>query len=445
MISVNNLLQPEIQNGTYDYTLGARKFIKIMDRFMGYKNSFCIFYINLLISLLLIQYKIDYVFDEDIINILKYTDSKTNIIKCFKNICFNRNELDTIFPTYQPGYGNDKYIFKHAVLHDTPHAVFYIIDVNTPNKKIYLYDLNYLDMCYSEDFSQNYYQEFPNDYKQYYGFINIPQRWIKIKMNFIEKYYRNSMWTYIESIKKITTQFGNSLLFEKAIIDSLNLNNITVFKNDGMLDYVALLTLNDSDYNENNFNFVYNIKRQIFDKLINYSDIIKGANVDKNFFNAVNYINNFVKKNIIKKESCSIKKLLFKFIDCLIKGKLIFNGNTSIPINLDDEYKNIKKYFDNAYHITDTKKFVVDYLGFEDNIKYYHISYNNIIADILDILIFEHHKTDIVHGGYSNINYNNSIIKKILIILLIIVIIIIIVLIVLYIINKYKNNDDLSN
>ena len=446
IIKVNNLLQPEIQNKTYDFTLGARKFITIMDKYMNFKNSFCIFYINLLISLLLIQHKIDYIFDEDIINVLKHTNDKINIIKCFKNIHDTRNEEGIILPMYQQGYGNDKYIFKYALLHKIPHVVFYIIDVSTPIKKIYLCDINNLDICYSEDFRQKYYQEFTNDFKQYYGFDNYPQRWIKIEMNNIEKYYCSDIWTYFENIKRITNLYYDSSLFEKAIIDSLNLNNKSVFKNDGHLDFVKLLTLDDADYDKNNFNYTYNIKRQIFDELVDYPNTIKSPNVDINFLNAVKYISDFVQNNIIKEESCGTKKLLFKFIECLIGAKWIFNGYDIKTINLDDEYKNIKNYFDNIskkyfddiYHLADTQEFV-NYLSFKDN-KDLHVNYNNKIANILNILIYKFKNAEIVKGGYSNINYNNSIIKKILIILLVIVIIIIIVLIVLFIINKYNNN-----
>ena len=168
--------------------------------------------------------------------------------------------------------------------------------------------------------------------------------------------------------------------------------------------------------------------------------------MDINFLNAVKYISIFVQDNIIKKESCGTKKLLFKFIECLIGAKWIFNGYDIKTINLDDEYKNIKNYFDNIskkyfddiYHLADIQTFI-NYLGFKDN-KDLYINYNNKIANILNILIYKFKNAEIVKGGYSNINYNDSIIKKILIILLVIVIIIIIVLIVLYIINKYNNN-----
>ena len=444
-----------IQKGGYGYTLGARVFITIIDKYMKYKDSFCIFYINLLIALLLIQYKIDYLFDEDIINVLRHSDDKTKIIKCFQNVEHNRNELDDIFPMYQQGYGNDKYIFKYAILHKIPHAVFYIIDVSTPIKKMYLYDLNRLYMVCSEDFDKNNTNEatvsWHNRYEkiypcqQEYKLINDQPRWIRNQLyeDFESQYY-NDIKTYFENIIRLTDYsfwYGdNNEPFEKAVIKSLNLNNITVFDENGYLDIVKLFTLNNNDYNENNFNYIYNIKIQIFNKLINYINTIDKTNADINFLNTINYITDYVQKNIIDNKSCDIKKLLFKFIECLIKAKLVYCRKTYSLINLDNEYKIIKKYFDDTYHLTNTRAFV-NYLGFKDKIGYNHYKYNSYITKILNKLTFDCGNLAIVHGGNSDTNSNNTIFKRILIILLIIVIIIIVVLIVLYIINKYKNKN----
>ena len=267
IIDVSNLLQSEVQSGNYDYTAGAQKFITIIDRHIKYKNSFYIFYINLLISLLLIQHKIDYLFDEDIINVLKHSDDKINIIKCFRNVEHNRNELGGIIPTYQQGYGNDKYIFKYASLLGVPHAVIYIIDVSTPTKKIYLYDLNYLDMCYCEDFKQSNYKESLVYHPGYYSFDDNPRRWIKNKMN-IENYYSSNIITWIFKFDRIDDFNAFNYYFKKDIIDSLSLHKNPVFRNDGYLDFVKLLTLNDADYNKDNFNYEYYIKKQIFDELV---------------------------------------------------------------------------------------------------------------------------------------------------------------------------------
>ena len=437
LIEVDKILNSEVQSGTYDFTSGACKFITIIDRHLKYKDSFYIFYINILISLLLIQHKIDYLFDEDIINVLKHSN-KLNIIRCFKNVECNRNELGSILPVYQQGYGNDKYIFKYGALQNITHVVIYIIDVNTPTKKIYLYDLNDLIMHYSEDFNPNNYQELPNDPQQYYSFDNHPPRWIKNKNKYYEKYYSSNIITYFENINRISFLFCSSYSFKQAIIDSLSLNKNSVFRNDGYLDFVTLLTLNDAYYNKNNFNYEYNIKAQIFDKLVNLPNTIT-SKININFLNVIKYISDFVQKNIIDEESCGSKKLLFKFIECLIKAKWIYNGNNINTINLDSEYKKIKNYFDDTYHLTDTQIFV-DYLDFKVDYYRYNLQCKNIIIEILETLIFNFNSEAIVYGGYLNTYFNNSILKRVLIVLLIVVIIIIIVLIILFIINGYNNN-----
>ena len=434
IIRVNKLIKSK---KIYKIFCGVRVFVSILDRYMKYENSFCIFYINLLISLLLIKYKIDYLFDDNAINILKHTDNKINIIQCFKNISNNRNELGEILPVYQPGYGNDKYIFIRADLKDEPHAVFLIIDVGSSNKKMYLYDLNRLYMVCSEDFYEFNYYELILSNIYVYEFYN-SRRWIRHEMKKFEPHYRYRIMIFFKNIEILTDNCSDSLLFENIIKNNLNLNNINIYNNRGNLDFVKLVTLNDDDYNENNFNFIsYNIKRQLFNELINYSNIINNSDVNVCFSNAVNFISNFVQNNIIDKESCSIGKLLFKFIECLIKAKWVFDNKAFLPINLNKEYYKIKDYFDDTYHLTNNQEFV-NYLGFTDNFNNYHVNYNKMIVEILDTLTFTHLSKDkIVRGGYSNINYNN-IIKRVLIILLIIVIIIIIVLIVLFIINKYN-------
>ena len=116
--------------------------------------------------------------------------------------------------------------------------------------------------------------------------------------------------------------------------------------------------------------------------------------------------------------------------------------------NLIIFYQDIAKCFKNVYEVN------IDILIKKLNFNFLNISYtnnynyinsdrlNNIIKNIINILSFRLKTLDSLpndfRGGNINTNCcNNSIIKKVLIIL-------IIVLIVLYIINKYKNNDDLE-
>ena len=61
-----------------NYVGASFKLIEIIDNILKIgKNSFNMFYINLLISLLLVQYKIDYMFNDNIMNILKYSKNMT--------------------------------------------------------------------------------------------------------------------------------------------------------------------------------------------------------------------------------------------------------------------------------------------------------------------------------------------------------------------------------
>ena len=142
---------------------------KEMIDFMGDYKYYNIFYINLLISLTLVKEKIDYIFDDEIIDILKYSNDRSNFIKCFKNICGNRNELGIIFPTCDKYYNEKKYkyenyLFKFVSVEGAEHAVLSIIHVKSPGKypnvpancDIYIYDLNELYICCSEQFNENH-------------------------------------------------------------------------------------------------------------------------------------------------------------------------------------------------------------------------------------------------------------------------------------------------
>ena len=93
-------------NNIHSYNNMAKNFIKILDIIQSVninKNSYNIFYINLLLSLLITKYKINYLLNDNFANIFKYFDKKEYIIKRFENISRSRNELDQIFPKYQKG------------------------------------------------------------------------------------------------------------------------------------------------------------------------------------------------------------------------------------------------------------------------------------------------------------------------------------------------------
>ena len=466
LIKVANLIRTANKTkGKYnDYTQASREFIKILDNIIKInKNNFNIFYINLLISLLLIKHKIDYIFDEDVINVLKYSDDKKKIIRCFRNMEDHCNELDAILPKYHYSYNNKKYIFMYSILKDVPHAVLSIIDINNiSERKIYLYDLNNSYMCV-EKINENHYIN-THKYTHEYSLSNDPKRWIfnKFKEN-IPEYYYNNINIYFLNLNSITRWKKSSMY--NCIKDSLLSNNLFIDKNKGEIDLQRLFNLNYNEYNNNNFNFNKNIKLKIFTPLINYINKLTNTNslygtlnnkffiplvnfIDNLTFNTLPfdilnnkfllttiYLKNLINTQIIDNEECNMKNILFRFINCLIKSNYYMNNRVLDDENLKYEYKTISEFFRNTYYIKSKK--LINYLFSYDYINHNYSEFIIKIKDILDIICYKGIKKNIVYGG----NLNITLIKKILIILLIVVIIIIVILIVLFIISKYKNKE----
>ena len=444
--------------------------VNIFDNFIKkYRNSLNIFYINLSISLLLVKHKVNHLFDDDIMDILKHSKDKTNIIKCFRQVENNRNE-DLVFPAYQEGYNGEKYLFVVTSLTDTPHSLVGIINIDKNNKKyIYLLDINTLTIYCSDEFNVKNYKSGANR-KRNYNINNINKRWIV-------KYYQNKN-AYYYNRNTIEISFGPTKFLENwnnqpltnivlhyNLIEANNLTNIQIIN-----EYINLFEKEYSFYNNNEFKQIYiNIKREIFKDLLNYCD----RNNSKPF---IKYIQISI-IDMINDDKCTIKKLLFKFIKCLIKAKYIMEHQNNINlnnlnsinfnnINLNNEYIIAANCFTDTYRLN-IQDFI-NYLNFNNNFNNFTFNnnfnfnnftfnnftfnnnelnineLNNIINNIINILSFDMKRNNIiVRGGNTNISCcNNSIIKKVLIILLIILIIIIVVLIVLYIINKYKNNNN---
>ena len=412
-----------------DHTDSLDKFIKIIDIIINYKDSFNIFYINLLISLLLTHHKIDYLFDNDIIKILNYSKDKTNIVKCFRNVGYNGHEYSLNLPAYQKGDGDDKYLFQYAILKSINHAVILIININAKGKKLYLYDLNHLMMYCAEDFYTNHGYEVDVT-EQGYWFDNKSPRWI------IKKYVSEVLGCYKKKKVKILLR---NIFSQRHIRKSLNKINIFT---DGQFDFEKISKLNYDDCDDDNFNSVYyNYKKVIFKQLLDYNNLkneyMQFPNND--FLYVVYFINNYINNNIINHNN-NIKNILYKFIDCLVQCKYNIQLRRKKQINIDDEYKAILKYVTDIYYVD--LMHINKYLDFIYDTNNKHIKFINDIIETLSKLDYSYDELEIVRGGNSvNTNYYNSIIKKVLIILLIIVIIIIVVLIVLYIINKYKNNN----
>ena len=419
-----------------------------MDILIGYiknyfEKSFNIFYINILISLLLVKHKINYLFDDNIMDVFKYSEDNKKIVRCFRNVGWNDNELDFYLPKYQEGNSeNDKYLFMYSALKNETHAVLSIININkTGEKHIYMYDLNYLIMYGSDNLQLRFYNNKINDYFTYNIRNNI-SKWDNFNvLDNIGKSYRNNF------IKiKFYNIYGiiidnNRDLLKECIKNSLNkINMYYVFK-DYKLNLFELLSFNYQDYNYDNFNFHKYIKKELFSDLIescdSLIDVYNQCNIKNNFLNMYIYFKDFIETQIINNEECDFRNLLFKFIKCLIDSSLIIDFNQlskkELIDNLDNKYKILNIYMDDNYSFKDNSEYV-------KSLELTNV-FNKYIIKIFDTIKFKHVNLKFEGGNkINNISFNNSIIKKILIILLIVVIIIIVILIVLFIINKYKNN-----
>ena len=474
-------------------------FKEIIEFMCDYKY-YNIFYINLLISLILVKEKIDYVFDDEIIEILKYSDDKSNFVKCFENICLNRNEMGKIFPSYDE-YNNEKYLFKYVSIEGAEHAVLSIIHVKPPNNylnsqaicDIYAYDLNGLFICGSEQFNEKHWSTNKNDFTEakrinaLYKINNTDtnKRWIlkheKDNEIILDAYKNDKIEIAFEDITSHLCTFRNIFNNKIPLIGiveeynglKLKINErsdkIPVFDNNYNYNLDILFKGIYYDYNANTFDQPYiNIKYEIFKELLKYCfDFTNycNNNYDNNisqqlkeiiyktekFINGVIYNECKIINGVIYNE-CSIKNLLFKFIKFLCMIRLYYQ-NILTEDNLNTFYQIIAECFKNVYEVNIDmliKKLNFNFLNNSYTNNYNYINsdrLNNIIKNIINILSFRLKTLDLLpndfSGGDTNVNNNyNSIIKRVLIILLIILIIIIIVLIVLYIINKYKNNDD---
>ena len=419
-----------------------------------------LFYVNIIISLLLIQYKIDYLFDKGVFEIFKYNDKKKYAMRRFSNISSHKNELDKIrFNCIR--YNNQDYLFRYVSSHN--HAMLLIIDVNKTNleNKTYsicdLNDLNFITLNQNLDFD-NVDLKFKESYN--FGITRFTYSYYKILTKISEKYtltienlnkvytyYRNSdgniIYKYIyccfkglevinKKLKNLVNNNDVNLKFPYLYIDEENLS--TIIKTTNIDDYEKCLTINlqINHYLKTN---IYNILYIIFINHYN-DDLIKHQlllNIKQNILNDPKCIND------------NFPYYLIKELYNIIKYKTKKEQNDILNIN--DKFK---FYSDNiyCYDAFGTKK-TEDYLKYLSNenemdifYKYIYDTLRNYYYGAINIsIIFD----DIIFDGGEQLkindsSHNNSILKRVLIILLIVVIIIIIVLIVLFIINKYKNN-----
>ena len=122
------------------------KIINILEK---YKNiiNYCnmnLFYVNLLITLNLINYKTNYLFDTDILNTFNYPGLKKYAMQKFANIVHHNNEIDLIKYKHLNFKGKD-YFF--SVIQINGHALLLMVD----DIKYYICDLNHLNFIVIND------------------------------------------------------------------------------------------------------------------------------------------------------------------------------------------------------------------------------------------------------------------------------------------------------
>ena len=136
----------KLDDDTTNYYLGELKRIltfykQIIDRY-NVNN----FYINMLITLYLIVYKIEYLFDEEILKYYSVESKRKYGVKRFINFIHNANEVDLMrFNKYN--YNNYDYIFTD-IDNGKNHALIMIIKINPNNlleKEYYVCNLNDLN------------------------------------------------------------------------------------------------------------------------------------------------------------------------------------------------------------------------------------------------------------------------------------------------------------
>ena len=442
LISINNVINEIINGIINDNNIKNihntyNKLINIIDYFINnHSKKFNIFYINVLISLLLIQYKIDYVFDDDIMNVLRYSNNKNNIINCFRNVEENINETKIILPEYYESNG-EKYLFMNTILTNENHTVLSIIKIDNTNSnnKIYLYEINSLNIICHEYL--NLKNIIPlNSYEcDNYKLDNKNSTLLKNKFkNQILQIYHNEIRIWFFDIRKIynkdiydLTNLGEIINNNNSLNIYFNNNLFNLFSKNykGKLNLTDLLKINYN--NRDNFENTYkNIKRAIFEKLLICCVDLYNINTDTYVRTILQNI--YLKiENLINDNTYTLRNLLFKFVECLVKARY----DTRITNNI---LVDIANCFNKAYNLNANSFIAIFNTGNQ--------RLNDEIVNVINILNFNLNDYEL-NGGYKDINCcDNSIIKKVLIILLIILIIIIIVLIVLYIINKYKNNNN---
>ena len=411
------------------------------------KYNINIFYINTLISLYLIYYKVDYLFDEKILKFYNHHNNRKNAINRFCNVSDNIHDIDLIRYNY---YDDDKFInyfadnneYFFSSLNTLNHAIILILAINPNNfsKKYYICDLNNLNFIIFNSTNIDITDSIRdgNGYFYYnFGTKRYTYRYYIMTKN---KYYDDNKLPY--NHPNICT---NIAILDKSDKYYANFCGCRIVENYNIINYI-------NKFLNNNYDNFYRLFMLIDMNNEDKYDIFK--NLNKN-------LNKYVKKEILKEltfieydnivntEECIIDNLLYYLIDLLynhflnnnrifpnlnINSNFILNNNDLNTIKLNNfNYMITNKYDDINIDMLDI------YFSAQEHQNYY-----NKLKEILYNFSANLRVNGLFFGGklLENYKYNyNLIIKKVLIILLVIVIIIIVVLIVLFIINKYKSNN----
>ncbi len=448
------------------------EYYNIINTKINTKINTDLFYVNMIISLLLIIYKINYLFDEKVFEIFKYSNKKRYAMRRFNAVFTHQNELDKIRFNCRR-YNNHDYLFRYMSI--PGHALLLIMDVdinNLKNKKYSICDLNDLNFATLNN-NLNINNEENLKYREPYNFgitrftssyyaelTNISKKLLKenklTKEELYKEYankrnkekdimYKNMCCCFIglENMNDKLKTMNDKLKilknkFPNTYDDETNLTNI--IKTTDINIYNKCKT-NDVYINNYFKTIFYNILHEIFIKKYSYDPIKYRLliNIQQNILDNPKCINDNFPYYLIKELYDIIKDKyyndIFKYYGTdrnprvILKINNIFEFYSDSIIGYDEfDTPKIQEYFK---YLTNEKEVDEFYQYIYKILSTYYYAFDNLS------IIFD--------GGeqlkINDSSHNNSIIKKILIILLVIVIIIIIVLIVLYIINKYKNNN----
>lgn len=473
-----------IHNISYNDLLEFVKFIQEIQNII-YKIDMSVFYTNILITLCLSYYKVEYLFDDIMFNIINKSNNKNLVLKRFMNLTYNSNEINrTLCSYYNLNQTSSSYFLSPVFI--TGHALLSIIKINNEHSKIntkhYICDLNNLNIIAMRTKNEIEYA------CSFYGFG---------EFSFGDKRFGTEEYTAIlkywnASKNQNITEFFNNNKFQ--IPQNFYLYHYNLYKNNRY--YFKFKCSTEPMFKQNSLLLKY-IKLYITDKFNtsennNYQILLSNDNIEIDICKIIKINNNNeleAYKLLFNDLDNKIKEYLLDMIDDKINDminqtptynqKKSNNQKDQIIDNIVRHLKIIinqlreKKYtlenfiYELVYNVCHCLKKNISELkkyNFFININYLKIdlisirpricknykltqfiqTLNDIIEIFNDTVTYE----NIFNGGNILLTYdtnpNKNIIMRILTIILIIVIIIIVVLIILFVIDKYNNNNVLT-